>query len=250
MESSNILDETEKLLKEIFELGQYVLSKLPIEESHPALTFFMINYFERIVYSLDTVRILIPIYKRNSNYETSIGLILRTSLLDFMTITYLSSVEIKRPNSSDTEIHKIIADQIDKTIKYLKTVKNKGAITIKQFQIAIKNLFDTYPFLFSQYDLEHLDKKIKYKFVSPAGMFTHIFDTPQTRPFANAYDTYNYYSKYEHFGIQTHQIQRRGEIECISMMTIAINYSLQGLGLRHKKLSYKPRLILTPFGDH
>jgi hypothetical protein len=225
------LDNLAALLEDNFLWSKSILDDIQKEELHTSLQFFMINYIERIIYSLDTVRHLIPVYKKSPHYETSIGLILRTSLLDFLTITYLTTVEFNGNRNLQDELNGLIGDQVSKTIHFLKTVRQTKCITEEEFSVATRGLFDTYSFLFSEYDLENFNKKMTCTSVSPAKMFKDICDNENTRKYMVAYDCYNYYSKYEHFGIQTHDIQRRGDNEDIKQMLVAITYCFYGIGL-------------------
>ena len=188
-------------------------------------------------------------YKKKFYVETSIGIILRANLLDFMTITYLSSyqADIKSENDKENEekynqqFNSLIADHIHNTFKYLKLAKDNNLIKDAEYRKAVENIFYTYKFLFKEnvIDYESPHKKlISTEFKSPKDYFTRINNHSLTRKFAKVYDLYTYYSKYEHFGIMTHFLQRQGFDNDFETMIASIKYVIRGIGATFVYLSH------------
>src|ERR1035437_9287283 len=92
------------LIDKVVNVGMDALEKFPTAE-YKIEVFVFINYLERFVYNLDSINILLKNYQKKFYVETSIGIILRANLLDFMAITYLSSyqADIKSENDKENE---------------------------------------------------------------------------------------------------------------------------------------------------
>src|SRR5437870_3149272 len=86
------LEETIKVLQETGKIIEPVLEKFS-EKEGDLFTFTMLNYLERFNSTTQSVETLLGVLIDRPSIETSIGLIIRSSLLDFMTITYLTSYQ-------------------------------------------------------------------------------------------------------------------------------------------------------------
>ena len=236
-ESKQRLEITISLIQQAIKIGTSALNKFPTSE-YEILIFTFINYLERFTFSLESIEILLNNFKKKPNVETAIGLIIRASLLDFMTITFLSSyqADIKPDNPNgqkdfDKHLDALVSDQIHNTIKYLELVKKSKLITQEEFELTIKNLNHTYSFLFNGVDLIDPSSMLKIKmFVSTKQIFTRIHNHPLTKKFAMVYDLYTYYSKYEHFGIMTHFMQRQNINADLDRIIWSISYIINGIG--------------------
>lgn len=236
------------LLDRIVATGNAALKKFPTDH-YELIVFTFINYLERFVFNLDSINILLRQYKTKPNVETAIGLVIRASLLDFMTITYLSSYQADIKSKDDKEgeakfdkqFDGLIADQIYNTIKYLKLTRDTGLITQADYKKALENSWHTYNFVFTDtvVDYDNPEKKlISREHKSPKELFTRIHNHPLTKKFSIVYDLYTYYSKYEHFGIMTHFIQRQGLDNDFDTMIAAMKYMVRGIGASFAFLSY------------
>lgn len=236
------------LLDKMIATGNSALNKFPTDQ-YELIVFTFINYLERFVFNLDSIKILLQHYKIKPNVETAIGLIIRASLLDFMTIAYLSSYQADIKSKDDKEGEEkfnkqfdgLISDQIFNTIKYLKLTRDIGLITQSDYKTALENSWHNYSFVFTDttIDYEKPEKKlISREHKSPKELFTRIHNHPLTNKFSIVYDLYTYYSKYEHFGIMTHFIQRQGLDNDFTTMITAMKYMVRGIGASFAFLSY------------
>ena len=248
------LSELILLIDELVILGKASLNKFPTD-SYELLPFVFINYLERYTYALDSVNILLRSYEKNPNVETSIGLIIRTSLLDFMTVSYLRAYYSDiSPNDAlsqekfDEVFNSLLVDHINNTFKYLKLAKNVGFINEKERIETLDSLYHTYHFLFNtaitDYD-NPSEALISQKYITPKDLFTKLISHPVTKNDAYVYDMYMYYSKYEHFGIVTHFLQRRGVNEDFSSMIESLTFVVKGLGLSMAFLSKNPDVLVS-----
>jgi hypothetical protein len=240
--------EAKGYIDKIVAVAKSALEKFPTGD-YDLLVFTFINYLERFTHNLEAVNILLREYKDNPNIETSIGLTIRASLLDFMTITYLSTYQVDILSKDDKENEEkfnkqfdgLMTDQIHNTIKYLKLTRDVGLITNDEYKVAIKNTWETYSFLFidKTVDYENPESKlISREHKSPKQYFTRIHNHPLTKKFSMVYDLYTYYSKYEHFGIMTHFMQRQGVNNDFEMMLSSMKYMTRGIGVSFSYLSY------------
>lgn len=246
--NQNKLVRVVKLLDLIVKTGKDAINKFT-EESYKIEIFVYLNYLERFTYGLESINLLLIHYPKNPNVETSIGLIIRTSLLDFMTVTYLVSYQADIKSEIDTEggekydkqFNAFLSDQMYNTIMYLKLVRDMFVITQNDYKEAITNLQLTYKSLFTD---EHVDlinpenKLISKKFASPKELFKRIHNSPLTQKFSKIYDLYTYYSKYEHFGLMTHYMQRRGEDNNFETIIDSLKYLIKGIGFSFAYLSH------------
>ncbi len=193
------------LLDKIIATGNSALNKFPTAQ-YQLIIFTFINYLERFVFNLDSIKILLQHYKIKPNIETAIGLIVRASLLDFMTITYLSTYQADIKSKDDYEgeeqfnkqFDSLISDHIYNTIKYLKFTRDKGLISQTEYNTALENTWNNYSFVFTDTAIDYEkpeNKLISREHKSPKELFTRIHKHPLTKKFSTVYDLYIYYSK-------------------------------------------------------
>ena len=248
LENERKLLQAISLIDKIIIVGQSALDKFPTDD-YTLIIFTFINYLERFTHNLQAINILLREYKDKPNTETSIGLTIRASLLDFITITYLSTYQADILSKDDKENEEkfdkafgsLMADQIRKTLTYLKLVREVKLITNEDYKKAIENSWHTYSFLFVDkiVDYENPEKKlISRKQIFVTDYFKRIHNHTLTNKYSMVYDLYTYYSKYEHFGIMTHFIQRQGVNNDFDTMVASMKYLTRGIGASFVFLSY------------
>ncbi|MBK9801301.1 MAG: hypothetical protein IPP56_16795 [Bacteroidetes bacterium] len=223
-------------LDKIVLCGNSALKEFP-SGHYSLLEFSYINFLGRFTFNFDSINILLRHYKERPNIETSIGLIIRSSLLDFMIVTYLATYHADNNSKEgednfDKQFDGFMADHIHNTIKYLKVSRNTGLISESIYKQAIENSWHTYHFLFTDtlIDYENPESKlISKEFKSPKHLFMRIHSHPLTKRFSKVYDFYTYYGKYEHFGIMTHYMQRQGINKDFNTMIGSLKYMVIGL---------------------
>lgn len=236
IESEQRLNTLIILSQQAIKISISALKRFPTAQ-YKILDFTFINYLERFTYSLESIEILLNNFQKKPNNETSIGLIIRASLLDFMNIIFLSSYYVditpENPNSQeefDNQFEALVSDQIHNMIKYLILMKDHNLISKDEFKQSITNLNSTYNFLFNGFDLEDPISTLKIKkFNSTKKIFQRICNHHKTKNYAMVYDLYTYYSKYEHFGIMTHFMQRQNINKDLDRIILSINYIIQGI---------------------
>lgn len=241
-----------QVIDEIVAAGNKALNKFPT--NHYDLELFMfINFLDRFTTHLFSINILLRYYEKNPGLETSIGLIARAGILDFMTITYLSSFQVDIGSPADPkgeiyrkEVDKIMCDQVNFTFKFIKEAKNTGLITEQEYNTVIESSYQNYSFLFTDQDVNYQNpesKLIARKTISPNQLFKRIHAHPLTSRFSMIYDLYTYYSKYEHYGIMTHFMQRQGVDIDLERIFGAIQYLIKGMAATFRYLSVPQNLL-------
>ena len=243
-----------KLIDETISIGKSALRKFPTKK-YELEVFTFINYLERFTFCFENINFLLKQYQHNPNVETGIGLMLRSSLLDLMTITYLSTYaedDIKAKNSNNEffneQFNILMTDQILNTFKYLKSVKEAEIISDSEKRKIIEQTVKDFSFLFvnEEVDYEHPESKlITNKFLSPAFIYKRISKYPSSKNLSLVYDLYTYYSKYEHFGIMTYFLQRRGADVDFTNMITSFKYIFIGLNFTCSYLNHPTTLLDT-----
>lgn len=236
LQKPNFPQDIIRTVEDVSILGAQVLEKIP-DKNYELTTFTFINFLERFTGYTKSISLLLKNYSNNT--ETSIGLVLRTSLLDFFTIAYLSTYHPQiDTNENLTNFQKKIgelnSDHIHNTFKYLKLSLKNRIISKQEFNSAIDSTWDNFSFLFqnSDIDYEFPERKLIYKkFKSPTELFTRINSHKSLKAVSNVYDIYTYYSKYEHYGIMTHHMQRYDLKQDIERINLSLKYLIFGLTL-------------------
>ena len=238
-ENKEKIEKAIKLLDSITTRGIDFMKNFP-EDKYELFDFTLINYLERFIYSIESITILLKNIKEKPNVETAIGLTIRAGLLDFMTISYLSTyiqdMITKKDKESEDKFDKIfnglMTDQIAHTLKYLKLARDTGLIKQHEYKSAIEGTCEKFSFLFTDNEIDYINpvsKLISGEMIRPIDMFTRMKSHPLTEKFAKVYDYYLYYSKYEHFGIMTHFMQRQGLDKDFSNIVSSIKYLTRGI---------------------
>jgi len=225
-----------ELINNTLMLGYSVIGKFQ-EAYFDLATFSCMDYVERIHNALESIKILLSVFPFQPRIETSLGLTLRASLLDFMTIVYWASYDTDQTVSPEesgqnlnNQIEVIASDQIKYTLSYLKNMKEVGYVSAIQYNTCLQNLYKNFDFLFT-FNSESNEHELKHKKgISTVKMFHRIKSQPLTSKFALAYDLYMYYSKYEHHGLMTHFMQRENLNQDHDRVIYSIQYILRGYG--------------------
>lgn len=235
------------LIGKTVDTGNRALLKFPTE--HYDLELFMfINLLERFTVHLLGINQLLKQYANNPALEQPIGLIARAGLLDFMIITYISSYQADIGYSADPDgsrykqqLNKILCDQVQFTFKFAREAKNSSIISTDEYKQVVESTVHNYSFLFTDNVIDDYEKPetklVEQKTISPVQLFKRIHSHSLTIKFSMIYDLYTYYSKYEHFGIMTHFMQRQGVDVDMERIFGAVQYLIKGMGATFRYLA-------------
>lgn len=186
-----------------------------------------VHYLERLEANLDSIRILIPELENNLKIEHSIGLILRSNLTDFFTISYVSMGKMKNEKEWIDRICIVNYDQIKSFKKYLSDSLRNGWLTEEQHQFGLNRVENEYSFMKKLTDLD-LDSNSN-KLPGPQKIAEEMLKDSSINTLAKGYDILKYYSQYEHYGFITSVIQKVSFTTDIDRIQHGLLYSLNSL---------------------
>lgn len=245
-ENKNRLSTLIKIVDKGINHSTAAISALPDDEGHHPETFIHLNFLERFTNCLYSVFPLMKEFQTNRWVEMGIGLTLRASLLDFMTFLYLESFkpengEVNTAGGYEKQLNDFLCDTVRNTLKYIKVNKDVGMLSQQEYQDHLNALYGKYNALFKPnqpLDISRpQDSLIGGEFATAVNLFKRIYQNTSTKIHAGVYDAYVYYSKYEHFGIVSYDLKRRGKNEEFEMMHTGLRYLFRGLLLALSYLS-------------
>lgn len=211
--------------KKINELNAFLVDKKIEELTFPtewAFYFIMERYFINI----KTIKVLIPRMQKDILNEIPIGLILRTSLLDSLIALDLFCLS-KDADNLEVKIRNLLIDNIINTVNYFDELNKYEEIDITDVK-SVRAIMDKgLQLLLSKMGIKDIDElmqeKDNHRFNSPKAIFKQLMNS-KYKTYAKCYDYYNYYSKYEHFGVLYPMFSRRDYNEKIIILRESIEY--------------------------
>lgn len=208
--NENKLIKTKIHLKKILEEGFKI-----IEENKSVFNIYH-SLFRRYIYSLESVNLLLDNFNADRKYrELSISIILRASLLDYLTTLYLRTYHAEKnlnPNLKskyDTEIEKLMSEQIRRILTVPEIDKKSSFYNHDDFCKTVDNVRANYSNLFDssiEIDYNKPSKSLRYKAqddITPAIIrkrLDSLADRFQGINYLDVFYLYDIYSKYDHFG--------------------------------------------------
>jgi hypothetical protein len=160
--------------------------------------------------SVQATNILIRNFHTHNHFHPSIYILLRSILSDIILAEYIISLG-KDENLMNNKIHSIYLDHIDRTIKLLDNFYSKYSIwtpsEIEQVKKDLKTNKETYLDKSGQLKGKPL-KATTDKLINI--ILSETSPSKDRRLIIRAYEYYDRFSKYEHFGAFSHQLFLRG----------------------------------------
>lgn len=201
-----------KLIKRVIEFNL----KIKIESEKETLNKLKLIYIKRF-YSLSKALLLLvssPDYNKYSIIPISI--ILRTCMSDFITFYYLFGLIQRKPKEYEEEIKRFLAENLFYLHRDIS--KNISEPERNRLFTIMKNKWPEY------------FKKGKNEIIKPLSKSISEMSKELIKSniiFQNAYDNYNYFSKFEHIGILTFELQEYHEKTMLEdFKNITVTYSL------------------------
>lgn len=193
--------------------------------------FSLTLFLERFSDNSRSLSILIKLLNIYPNIETSIGLILRSCLLDFVIINYLIIIrETKGEDAYIEELNKLMFDNIVRTVKILKTYWDTGYINKTEYEERILSLKSNCSYYLTILKIEDIESIPDCnKFLTPIQLFRKIQSNSKYKKNSYAFVLYDWYSKYDHFGILSYAFPRWSDTKNILRITQSISYLLEGM---------------------
>lgn len=185
---------------------------------------FCLGIIERLCHSSKTIKSLLEKIELVPSHESSVGIILRTLLLD--TLMGMNLFKIYCDSEVEGDSQEIIyekssifcainlSDGLSKTLSYLTDAKKYGYINEEQLKEAYKNTVTSKSYFFEPYHNDGTVPVLRHrKYFSPQKLFEVLASDPNMKKTASIYDAYLYFSKYDHFGIMYYEIIRMDKME-------------------------------------
>lgn len=203
-----------------------------------------IGLLERLNSSALALSMLLPLINTNQNLDFSCGIILRSSILDYlivlnMYIHLLDDEKNERPfdganNSLLTFCYKCLGDGLPQTFAYVNAAKEVGIITQEKREAIFNNMAVNYKVFLESHPGDGSTPKIKIKQrITARQLFIDIAEHPEIKDFARIYDSYVGYSKYDHFSTLYFDVSRLTHIQKISQISKAVEHLIDSLSFLH-----------------
>jgi hypothetical protein len=185
-----------------------------------SIQFFCIGLLERLSNSSIALKTLLEKINSNTSLEYACGIILRSTLLDALIVLNLYGILIENEESvlPDEEKEKIVkdfcdtilSDGLENTMTYIKTARDFNIISQQQLEDTFKNFVANRQHFFEPYSNDGSQPVVKIKkYYSPKELFKRIANNPKLKELSKIYDSYLYFSKYDHFGILYYETSRQ-----------------------------------------
>lgn len=207
-------------LERITDIGFKIIDKLEDKIFNVDILIYR-DFFERFNFCFDAIKTLLPEYHENSfSKDYTIALTLRTSLLDFLNVAYLTihyqeyNPTIQRKRDYKSELGKILCSHLKRTFYRLNKEYLSGNFNKSNYTKTIKNLHRDYIFLFNpeeSFNLENPSETLIYKQEISNKTIINKLKTHSDiniRNYGRAIGYYELYSKYEHYGILSRRFLR------------------------------------------
>ena len=225
------LEKIAECLEKATDIGEAILNSMHNKKLSFPDKFCLAIFLERYSDNSRSLSGLIKSLNLYPHIETSIGLILRCCLLDFIIINYLVIVAKTKGKASITkELYKLLFDNIANSVFVLKTYRDTKYLSKKDYKIRIDSLksqCSNYLTALEIEDLESIPNRVK--FPSPIKMFRKVQLDKEYKKNSYAFELYDWYSKYDHFGILSYALPRWSSTKNILRIKQSISYLLKGM---------------------
>lgn len=175
--------------------------------------------FERLYNSCLSLQLLFDKIDKVPQIEFTIGITTRALLLDALISMNLYRIykDLRKQGKTREEIEAaaklycetILSDGIDKTFDYLQMAKDLGYIDDIHLQNSFNNMAVVHKPFLEAHNNDGTRPKLKIKgYYSPTRLFKELAQTKDLKNVATLYDTYLFFSKYDHFGSLYYQAIR------------------------------------------
>lgn len=202
MTLNSILTEAIQIIKPVLSGRVQSSEKFPVQ-----FTFRLA--LERVYFSLESLHFLLS--SQSVNHDHALGLIARNLLSDYLIISYL----LKRysdPMEREKLLYSLYHDDLDKVERTMKRYLKEGFISKKDFETYTTNYSEG---IYSEVK-EYRELNAGEKFPSIADIAEWALKNREkdsrAMEMVAAYDTWIYYSKYEHIGWHSYAFTRDSKI--------------------------------------
>ncbi|MBL0200971.1 MAG: hypothetical protein IPP81_12820 [Chitinophagaceae bacterium] len=199
----------------------------------PLPCFFYLGLIERLHSTAISLNALIKTVNDVPEMEFSIGLIVRTVILDFL--IGLRGYDIYKEGEEAGSNHDAIdidlkkycnitlADGVVKTGKYFVLLNKKEQLSDEKLHETLNKLSGDYSNWIEKYNNDKVAPKSKFEQgLTGSGLFEKISDSPGIKALALHFEKYAMFSKYEHFSAMSYTVLRRPIVDQLPTIDHAI----------------------------
>lgn len=237
----DIFDHLDFTISHVEKTNQYLNGK-----QLNSIQFFSATLLERLSKAAKGLKVLLSDINNNQDLEFSCGIILRSSLLDILIVQNLYKILIENEASAKTEAEKeeivkefcdkMLADGLENTVKYIKAARDVNIINQQQLADTYKNFVKNYSKFFEPYANDGTVPKPKYTFISPDKLFKNLANTPKLKELSKIYDSYLFFSKYDHFGVLYYETSRQSYLEKLNRIRRGVELFIGTQAILHLAL--------------
>jgi hypothetical protein len=175
------------------------------------------SLYKRYIYCFDSLNILLKDFGNDKIYRTnSIAIILRASLLDYLTTIYLRTFQLEKKaglkSSYNEEFQKLLSEQVRRMLIVCEADKKTPLYDHEKFCRFVDRIYLNFNSLFDK--SEPLDynkpiKSLKYKRqddINPQTIrkrLDNFSDNLKRIDYQHVFSLYDIFSKYDHFGVMS-----------------------------------------------
>lgn len=209
-----------------------------------SIQFSCICLLERLSNPSIALKTLLEKINSDQSLEYACGIIVRSTLLD--TLIVLNFYNILIENESGTKAFdekkqiaeefcaKILSDGLDKTLNYINIAKDLNVITQQQLEEAYKNFVSGRENYFKPYANDGSRPVVKNKkYYSPTDLFRRIANNSKLKELSKIYDSYLFFSKYDHFSVLYYEVWRQDYIKKLERIHKAVELFILTQSILH-----------------
>lgn len=187
-------------------------------EKSNSLEIFLLLMLDRLHNSSKSLELLLRDYDKHPTHDFSIGIILRSVLLDtIITINLYNAIE-ENMNKTESEIKQILEERAElylsdgfaHIVGNLETDYNNGFISAEELKHAYNSLVGSYTAFFEEYPFDGSKPKVRYKKQRQEQLNDTIRKSPTLKNLTGIINRYEFYSKYDHFTFIHYEMMRQG----------------------------------------
>ncbi len=202
--------------------------------------------FKRYIYCFESINLFLQDFNVSKIHRAhSIGIILRASLLDYLTTLYILTFQAEKKNGKkDGEIayqnviNKLISEQLRRFLTVSESDKKLPSYNRKDFIKTVDSYHNIFPYLFDNsrpIDYNKPSKSMIYNSsddIKPRIILKRLNSYPKESiklNYKEVYGLYDIYSKYDHFGIASMALEHLTINEICQNMFWSIFHLTDGL---------------------
>lgn len=227
------LVEIQSLIAKYTDITSDIIKNLDSNE-YPRIHPISVRYLfiKRFHYNSLAINGLISNYFKDKNFKLPLFLVLRTCVSDYLYLLYID--RIVRENISEEAIELEIKFLLSDNIKYLQKdlddLKKNNEISSEKYKVTMLSIKQMYPEFFDSKSVEPIKSNSK----NFSAIAKELKQDDRYSLKSKAYDLYKLYSKFEHIGALTFDLEKNydgyAEVE-VNSIVMSVCWIVDGLDL-------------------